>query len=88
MQEYRQNVTTAAETDELASSSVDPGPAYMSLAEQYGLSDDMEIGDPGSRCQATIEQEYQSYITAPLSPQSTDILKFWEVSYIGSLVDV
>jgi hypothetical protein len=84
MQEYRENVTTAAETDLLASSSEDSGPGYMSLAQQYGLSDDMEIGDSGSHSQATIEQEYQSYITAPLSPKSMEILKFWEVSYVAA----
>lgn len=81
MQEYRENVTTAADTDLPTSSSEDTEPAYMSLAQQYGLSDDMEIGVSGSQCQATIEQEYQSYITAPLSPKSMEILKFWEVSY-------
>jgi hypothetical protein len=85
MEEYRENVTTATETDPLTSSSEDPEPAYMSLAQQYGLSDDMEIGGSGSHCQATIEQEYQSYITAPLSPKSMEILKFWEVSYIAAL---
>lgn len=84
MQEYRENVTTEVEIDLLASSSDDSRPGYMSLAEQYGLSDDMAIGDSGSSCQATIEQEYQAYITAPLSPQSMDILKFWEVSYMES----
>jgi hypothetical protein len=52
-------------------------PAYMSLAAQYGITD-MEIGNPGIPDQ-TVEQEYQAYITAPLSPNTMDILKFWEV---------
>lgn len=54
-------------------------PTY-SLAEQYGLTDDdMDIGGPGENEQ-TVEQEYQAYITATLSPKSIDILKFWEAS--------
>jgi hypothetical protein len=90
MEEYRENVTTVEGTGllaSLASSSEDLGPRYMSLGQQYGLSDDMEIGRSGSRCQATIEQEYHAYITAPLSLQSVDILKFWEVSYMAWNLD-
>jgi hypothetical protein len=87
MQEYRENVTTIEGTGQLASSSEGQAPRYMSLGQQYGLSDDMEIGRSGSHCQATIEQEYQAYITAPLSPQSMDILKFWEVSYMSWNLD-
>jgi hypothetical protein len=54
-------------------------PAYMSLAAQYGLSDDMDIGRPAGN-EPTIEQEYQAYVTAPPSPKDVDLLKFWEVS--------
>jgi len=79
MGEYHENVTTETETEQPASE--DPRPAYMSLAAQYGLGDEMEIGgSTSSNHQATIEEEYSSYITAPLSPASMDILKFWEVS--------
>jgi hypothetical protein len=54
-------------------------PHYMSLDVQYGIEeDDMAIG--GSSSDQTVEQEFQAYITAPLSPPSIDILKFWEVS--------
>jgi hypothetical protein len=52
-------------------------PAYMLLVAQYGIAD-MEIGNPDIHDQ-TVEQEYQVYITAPLSPNTIDILKFWEV---------
>jgi hypothetical protein len=55
-------------------------PKYMSLAEQYGFSDDMDIGgstDNGT--EQTVEQEYLAYITAPPSSKTVDILKFWEV---------
>lgn len=55
-------------------------PAYMSLAERYGLvDDDMDIGNSGTNEQ-TVEQEYQAYITSHLSPKTSDIIKFWEAS--------
>lgn len=53
-------------------------PAYMSLAEQYGLEDDMDVGSSANT--QSVEQEYQAYITAPLSSKKVDIVKFWEVS--------
>jgi hypothetical protein len=54
-------------------------PSYA-LAAEYGLDDDdMDIGNPGANEQ-TVEQEYQAYITAPLSPKTTNIIKFWEAS--------
>ena len=52
-------------------------PAYMSLADYYGLHD-MAIGR-SHRNKQTISQEYQAYIMAPLSAAEVDILKFWEV---------
>lgn len=52
-------------------------PAYMSLAEKYGLHD-MDVNSGVD--EQTIEQEYQAYITSPLSPKTTDIVKFWEES--------
>jgi hypothetical protein len=58
-------------------------PKYMSLAAQYGLDDDMDIGDSSANMQ-TIEQEYQAYITASLSPKTVDILKFWEVDDLST----
>lgn len=77
MLKYRERTDQSASTAE-----ADPGagdmPAYMSLADQYGLGDEMDIGTVTSR--QTIEQEYQAYITAQLSARSFDILKFWEVS--------
>jgi hypothetical protein len=59
-------------------------PAYMSLAAQYGIDNDMDFGNSGQDEQQTIDQEYQAYVTASCSPKGTDILKFWEVgvSYI------
>jgi hypothetical protein len=52
---------------------------FMSLAAQYGL-DDMDIGESGANEQ-TIDQEYRAYITAPLSPKTINILRFWEVGH-------
>jgi len=63
-------------------------PAYASLAEQYGLTD-MQFGALEDTVGQTLEQEYQSYITAPLSKQGTDMIKFWEVGnnlFIASLI--
>ena len=49
---------------------------YMTLAVKCGLTDDdMDIGNSGVNEQ-TVEQEYQAYIMAPLSPKMTDIIKF------------
>jgi len=71
------NVTTEAKTEQPASE--DPQPEYMSLVAQYGLGDEIEIAGSSSHYQATSEEEYVAYITAPLSPASMDIIKFWEV---------
>ena len=49
----------------------------MGLADKYGLRG-MSISDPSDPQAQTIEQEYQSYVTAPLS-STADILKFLEV---------
>jgi hypothetical protein len=55
-------------------------PAFMSLAERYGLSD-MDFADTEDTEEQTVEQEYQSYVTASLSPKGTNIVTFWEASY-------
>jgi hypothetical protein len=76
MLEYRENATTEEEQPKASSSAA---PQFMSLAEQYGMGDEMEIGSSGTDEQ-TIEQEYDSYVTAALSAKTVDILKFWDVS--------
>jgi hypothetical protein len=78
MQEYRDKTAgESLQTDlDPAGTTKDP-PKYMALASQYGIADDMEIGG-SSKTTKSIEQEYQAYITAPLS-KNVDILKFWEV---------
>jgi len=76
MAEYREN-TTEAETERVIPEDLQPG--FMSLAAQYGLGDEMEIGG-SPHDQVTIEQEYSTYIAAALSPALVDIIKFWEVS--------
>lgn len=80
MLEYRQKIVTEDKqsTPDDADPRVGDMPVYMSLAAQYGLEDDMTIGHSGAQEQ-TVEQEYQAYITAPLSPVKMPILKFWEV---------
>lgn len=81
MLEYRQKINTTSGESMPTNADLDMGemPAYMSLAAQYGLEDDMTIGRSGGQEQ-TVEQEYQAYITAPLSPVDMPILKFWEAS--------
>jgi hypothetical protein len=78
MREYRENSTEAATANEQPAPE-NSQPGYMSLAAQYGLGDEMEIGGSTS-LQETIEQEFSSYTTASLSSSSVDIIKFWEVS--------
>jgi hypothetical protein len=53
-------------------------PAYMELAELYGMPQ-MDIGNLTREAQS-IREEYQAYITAVCSSIGTDILKFWEAS--------
>lgn len=80
MLEYREITLNTGEGQPTAVS-LAAAPQYMSLAKQYGIGDEMEIGDPGSGTgDQTIEHEYRSYIIATLSPQNIDIVKFWEVS--------
>jgi hypothetical protein len=75
----------AAAPEEQSPPGLQPGnsvpnlPSYA-LAAEYGLDDeDMDTGNSGANEQ-TVEQEYQAYITAPLSPKTTNIIKFWEAS--------
>jgi hypothetical protein len=76
MQEYREKAAaTPLQTEPAAT--IKNCPMYMSLAQQYGLADEMEIGESSQSVQ-TIKQEYQAYITAPLV-KNVNILKFWEV---------
>ena len=81
MLEYREDTATeeVAPSTSKESSEI---PRYMSLAAKYGIRDEMDIGSSSSTSDQTIEQEYQSYITAALSPKTIDIIKFWEVSHI------
>ena len=55
---------------------------YGSLAEEYRLTD-MQFATPEDVEGQTLEQEYQSYVTAPLSKPGTDMLKFWEVGNLS-----
>jgi hypothetical protein len=81
MAEYRARRTG----EDAAPSAAVPGPRsnqapqYRSLAERYGLGAEMNFASPESRHDQTIEQEYQSFVTAPLSAAGTNTLKFWEV---------
>jgi hypothetical protein len=80
MLKYREDLSTTSEQSMPADADPDEGalPAYMSLAAHYDLEDEMTIGASDAQKQ-TVEQEYQAYITAFLSPKEMSILKFWEV---------
>ena len=83
MSEYREKATTNDEEPPIPdnrASSTDVREAYMNLAAQYGLEDDMTIGNPGGSRQQTTQEEYQAYVAAPCSPHDVAPLKFWEVS--------
>ena len=77
------------EESPLQGNPADPGgsgavPAYMSLADQYGIGDDMYIGIP-SGGEKTIDQEYQEYVMESPSKRDIDILTFWEVGGDGDI---
>ena len=53
---------------------------WEDLANEYSITDMMDLADDAGQPEATIEAEYNAYTTVPLSPRSTNIIKFWEVS--------
>jgi len=57
-----------------------PSFGFDALIIEYGLGDIMEVDSDLTQEEQTLDQEYNAYITAALSPRETDILKFWEVS--------
>jgi len=77
------------EESPLQGNPADPGgsgavPVYMSLADQYGIGDDMYIGIP-SGGEKMIDQEYQEYVMESPSKRDIDILMFWEVGGDGDI---
>ena len=52
------------------------------LAQQYGLDDMIELNDNSVQPQQTVDEEFLAYTTALLSARDTNIIKFWEVSYL------
>ena len=53
--------------------------SHRSLAAQYGGKKRKKTGKKSSGNKQTVKQEYQAYVTAVLSPEEIDLLKFWEV---------
>jgi hypothetical protein len=84
MKKYRERKANMARTgSEMtgAAAAVNPppaAPAYTSLAQQYGL-DDMSFEAPNVE-DRSVAEEYHSYVNAPVSPLSTNVVKHWEVS--------
>ena len=78
MADYRQRSITEEDLAVPARPATQEMPAYMTLAAQYGIEDEMDVG--GNANDQTMDQEYQLYVTAPHSPKNVNIIKFWEVS--------
>ena len=53
--------------------------SYRSLAAEYGAKPRKRTGKKPSGNRQSVEEEYQAYVTANLSPEEVDNLKFWEV---------
>jgi hypothetical protein len=65
----------AAGPSTVANSTQRTTPAFMTLPEQYGLKD-MFFANSSIVDTQTFEQEYQLYMSAPVSPRGTNILEF------------
>ena len=78
MAEYHEQIKARAPATAIVTVEPIVAPAYMHLVQKYSLAD-MQLGSSRDQDAQTLEQEYQSYITAPLSPEGTDSLRFWEV---------
>ena len=73
MAEYRVQAKARAPASTIESTAV---PAFTHLFH------DMQLGASWDSEAQTLEQEFQSYVTAPLSVEGTNLLRFWEVRNI------
>lgn len=79
MHEYRRR-NSEPHLDTIASLPAPPLlEAWEDLDIQYGLADMYDDSSTALTIQ-TVEEEYSAYVTAPISPKGTDLVKFWEVS--------
>jgi len=58
----------------------DSSRGWESLASEYDLDDMIDMENNANPTLQTVDEEFITYTTAPLSPKSTNIVKFWEVS--------
>jgi hypothetical protein len=59
--------------------------SWQSLDSQYGLDDTFD--EPGVTVAQTVEEEYMSYMSVPLSTKGTELFSFWQVSFCkGDLI--
>jgi hypothetical protein len=83
MKEYRKRRADTARTHTGVTGNLAPSavpyrpPAFTTLAQQYGL-DDMSFEAPNIE-EASVVEEFYSYVNAPLSPPLTNTVKYWEV---------
>ena len=74
--EYRSKVVPPA-----VAAPLQAGEKWQNLDDQYGL-DDM-FDEPSAPAQIqSLEEEYGSYIHAPLSVKGTNLLQYWQVCSI------
>jgi hypothetical protein len=79
MKEYQDHSKTHNELISLLSSqpSSSQPEKWQTLDQQYGLEDMYKL--EGEVDTQTLEQEYQSYVTAALSKLTTILVKYWNV---------
>jgi len=75
--EYREQTRADVAVPSSPTEVLDQAPGFFTLAKDYGLQD-MYFTTP-SNCEQTVQEEFHSYASGALSPQGTNILKYWEV---------
>ena len=58
-----------------------PRTSAPGLCGRYLLVTDMMEMTRRTTEEQSVDQEYNSFVDAPLSPDGTNIIQFWEVSY-------
>jgi hypothetical protein len=94
MSEYRQKMAKGSASTSTTPSAPPSGPSapnvqyWEDLTSAYGL-DNMGADDAtheAGQAEQTIRQEYDAYVKALLSPKGTDLVKFWVVSNLCTVL--
>lgn len=80
MTEYRKRITLnrPIATNPTRGTPRKPTPG---LRDWYQIANVMFEESRHSTGEQDVDQEYNSFVDAPLSPHTTNIIQFWEVSY-------